>query len=302
MDLRKLEHAALLAETLNFARAAERAHLTQSALSRSIQALEHALGLRLFDRQHGGLGGVTPTAAGRQLLERARPLLRAADDLDRDMALLRGAALGELPIGAGPFPAATLLPAALAGLGQSHPALRVSLQIDHTAALCELLAADRIELFVADSRDAEKRDDLVVRRLATQQGGMFCRAAHPLARRRKLVVAELAGQRFASVHLPAAVRDNLLRMMRPAGEASWALTCDNVYLLKDLGRRSDVLLLCTEESLADELASGEFVKLPVIDLRPMPVAVSLFTRAGRTLSPAAALLAARLADEAKRGR
>jgi hypothetical protein len=63
-----------------------------------------------------------------------------------------------------------------------------------------------------------------------------------------------------------------------------------------------VLLLCTEESLADELASGEFVKLPVTDLRPMPVAVSLFTRAGRTLSPAAALLAARLADEAKRGR
>jgi DNA-binding transcriptional LysR family regulator len=218
------------------------------------------------------------------------------------MALLRGAALGDLPIGAGPFPAATLLPAALAGLEQSHPALRVTLQIDHTAVLCDLLVADRIELFVADTRDAARRDDLVLRRLAVQSGAMFCRAAHPLARRRRLAMADLAEQRFASVHLPAALRESLLRMMRPEGEACWALTCDNVYLLKDLARRNDVVLLCTEESLAAELASGEFVRLPVTDLRPMPVTIGLFTRAGRTMSPAAVLLAARLLEQAKRGR
>ena len=39
MDIRKLRHVALLADTLHFARAAESAHLTQSALSRSILSL-----------------------------------------------------------------------------------------------------------------------------------------------------------------------------------------------------------------------------------------------------------------------
>jgi DNA-binding transcriptional LysR family regulator len=47
--LRHLEHLVLLADELHFARAAERACLSQSAFSRSIQALEDTLGLRLVD-------------------------------------------------------------------------------------------------------------------------------------------------------------------------------------------------------------------------------------------------------------
>ena len=59
MDLRKLQHAVLLAQTCHFARAAALAHITQSALSRSISALEDELGMRLFER---GNTGVAPTA------------------------------------------------------------------------------------------------------------------------------------------------------------------------------------------------------------------------------------------------
>ena len=296
MDIRKLRHVALLAETLHFVRAAERAHLTQSALSRSIQSLESALGLRLFDRQHG-TGGVSLTAAGRQLLERARPLLRTANDLDRDMRLLRDASLGELPVGVGPFPAATLMPAVLASLQQTHPGLSVSLQVDHAGALCTLLDADGIELFVAQTRSLP-REGLDVRPLVVQRANVFCRATHPLARRRKLSMADIANQRLASVHLPDAGRDALWRATGLPAETSMALVCDNVYLLKDFARRSDVLLVCTEESLATELANGEFVRLPLAGLRPVNVSVDVVTRKGRTLSPAATLLIERLAQEA----
>ena len=91
MDLRKLQHAVLLAQTCHFARAAALAHITQSALSRSISALEDELGMRLFER---GNTGVAPTAAGRTLIQRAQPLLRGARDLSHDMALFRRAELG----------------------------------------------------------------------------------------------------------------------------------------------------------------------------------------------------------------
>jgi DNA-binding transcriptional LysR family regulator len=296
MDIRKLRHVALLSETLHFARAADRAHLTQSALSRSIQALEGTLGLRLFDRQHG-TGGVTVTPAGRQLLERARPLLLAANDLDRDMNLLRDASLGDLHVGGGPFPSATLLPAALVGLQRTHPALHVSLQIGHAQALCALLLADRIELFVADTR-ALPREGLAVQALPVQHGMLFCRATHPLARRRRVSKADMAHQRYASVHLPDAGKDAMRRMLGLKGDIPSALTCDNVYLLKELARRSDVVLVCTEEALAAELASGEFVRLRLEGLRPVRVHVGIVTRKGRTLSPAASLFMARLAEEA----
>lgn len=50
MDLRRLEQLVALAEEGSFVRAAERSHLSQPALTRGIQNLEHELGMKLFDR------------------------------------------------------------------------------------------------------------------------------------------------------------------------------------------------------------------------------------------------------------
>jgi hypothetical protein len=50
VNLRQLAHLTALAEEGSFSRAAERLHLTQSALSRSVQTLEDELGARLIDR------------------------------------------------------------------------------------------------------------------------------------------------------------------------------------------------------------------------------------------------------------
>ena len=57
MDLRRLSHVVALADTLHFARAAEAAHLSQPAFSRSIQAIESDLRIRLFDRDVGDVRG-----------------------------------------------------------------------------------------------------------------------------------------------------------------------------------------------------------------------------------------------------
>lgn len=72
MDLRRIRHFVVLAETLNFRRAAERLHMAQPPLTVSIQKLESELGARLFDR---GPSGVALTSCGRALLPEARKLL-----------------------------------------------------------------------------------------------------------------------------------------------------------------------------------------------------------------------------------
>ena len=78
VELRNLRHFLALAETLNYRIAAERLHLTQPALTRSIMALERGLGVRLFDRDKRH---VTLTADGAELLERAREVLCDTDRL-----------------------------------------------------------------------------------------------------------------------------------------------------------------------------------------------------------------------------
>ena len=86
MDLRRLKHLVTLADARNFGRAALLCHVSQSAFSRSVQAAEEELGLKLFDR---GTLEVTCTDAGAFVVERARKLLFENHCLERDVSLYR---------------------------------------------------------------------------------------------------------------------------------------------------------------------------------------------------------------------
>ncbi len=81
-DLYELTLFRLVAETGSFTRAAERVGLTQSAMTRQIQGMEERLGAALFERttRHVAL-----TRAGRLLQERAVPILKATDELFREL-------------------------------------------------------------------------------------------------------------------------------------------------------------------------------------------------------------------------
>lgn len=96
MEIRSLRHFSALAETLNYRMAAERLHLTQPALTRSIAALERELGVRLFDRDKRH---VALTAEGAELLERARRVLVDTDRLTATAGAIRAQYTHEVRIG-----------------------------------------------------------------------------------------------------------------------------------------------------------------------------------------------------------
>lgn len=80
LDLRKLRYFVAVAEEMHFGRAAERLYVAQPVLSRQIRKLEQQLDVELFTRTSRD---VRLTAAGRELLDDARPLLAAADAAQR---------------------------------------------------------------------------------------------------------------------------------------------------------------------------------------------------------------------------
>lgn len=88
MDLRRIRHFVVLAETLNFRRAAEKLHMAQPPLTVSIQKLEAELGVQLFERNSQG---VALTRQGQDLLSEARQVLFHAGQLS---SLARDAATG----------------------------------------------------------------------------------------------------------------------------------------------------------------------------------------------------------------
>jgi DNA-binding transcriptional LysR family regulator len=124
-SLAQLRMLVIMADELNFARTARRVHLSQPAVSRQIAALEHRLGVQLFERT---TRGVALTEPGRALIDQSRAVVQAVDRLL--VQATRECSQGSGTVVIGSFEAVNALPPIpriLEDVRAAHP--RVGLQI-----------------------------------------------------------------------------------------------------------------------------------------------------------------------------
>jgi DNA-binding transcriptional LysR family regulator len=161
VELRQLRYFVAVAEELHFGRAAERLHMSQSPLSRTIRELEHALGVTLFVRT---TRRVELTAAGSLLFERARRALAEIDGALADARRMTGFD-GVLRLGYGPFNAAVatrIVEVLRAGRPALYPRLEQEVTLDslRRVGTHELAAAVVMESPAAARRYAVRVDTL----------------------------------------------------------------------------------------------------------------------------------------------
>ena len=281
-DLRQLRHFVALAEHGHFARAAAAVHLSQPALSRSIQALEASLGCNLVDRHSRG---ISLTAHGSLVLEHARRLLAGSQALNSAVSQLGNLASGELRLGAGPYPAARLVPRTIGQFASAYPRVQVHLLIDNWENLRLRLLEDSIELFVADIRELQGDSRLHIQPLQRSPGVIFCRPAHPLLSLKPPSLADLGNYPMAGTQLPKEVAEQLKRLS--GREQPLGIECDNFMVLKALVAESDVISMAPWDVVAEEVRSGHLALLDVPAALLQHSAYGLVSRAGQSLSPAA---------------
>lgn len=140
MDTRQLKTLLAIAESGGFSRAAEIVHLTVSAVSQQVQALEQEVGTELFDRS------TRPprlTAAGQQMVEAARELVRATENaID---AVSGRKVVGTLAIGSVRTSAMSVLPRAIVELKDRYPELRIKLRVSMSETLLQDVVAGRLD-------------------------------------------------------------------------------------------------------------------------------------------------------------
>jgi LysR family transcriptional regulator, hydrogen peroxide-inducible genes activator len=192
--LRQLQYAVAVAEDLSFRKAAARCHVSQPSLSAQIAQVESALAIPIFERSRRG---VLVTAAGRDVLERAKRMLLDADDLFEAGRRASDPLAGTIRIGVLPTIAPYLLPAVAPALRKKFRRLAVAWREDKTDALMAALEGGALDAALvaleAEVGDVEheviERDPFVLA-LAPD---------HPLAR--KTVPAETSELRTAEVLL-----------------------------------------------------------------------------------------------------
>lgn len=284
IDLRQLRHFVALAEHRSFVAAAAAVNLSQSAFSRSIQALEHSAGFQLVDRASKEL---PPTKQGLVVLEHARRLIREAQELNNEVSRLNGAEIGTLRFGCGPSPAGQLVPRAVAQFISDYPKAKVQFQVDSWQDLNQRLSSEDIEFFVADTRRFEADPDYRITRLRAQRMRFYCRAQHPLAKQPVVTCKELFAYPLATTFRPPNIRKLLIEY---SGRRDFVpqVECENTLALLNVVRHSDAIaignVMSPEPSLFDrELRWLQPVDLPP-DLEEMHTRYGIVSRNSRTLS------------------
>ena len=207
MDLRQLRYFSVLAETLNFHRAAERLNISQPPLTVAIRKLEDDLGVALFDRD---ARGARLTAPGQAALAPAREALAAADQMRQ--AVRQGAAglSGRLAVGFIGSAIGELLPRIVSPFRQAYPQVELSLEELNSVDIVRGIAARRLDvglvrLPVMDS--APVRIDVIERDVLV--------AAMPrddlLARRKVVPLAALSDRSFI-LYSPVSVLHATIRL------------------------------------------------------------------------------------------
>jgi LysR family nitrogen assimilation transcriptional regulator len=124
VDLKQLKALVTVAETGSVTRAAELLHLVQPAVTRQILALEHELGVPLFERTRQGM---RPTPAGTTLTERARRALTELDRARAELSPVPGSVTGLVGIGLLESTAEMLAQPLVAAVLRDHPAIELRL-------------------------------------------------------------------------------------------------------------------------------------------------------------------------------
>ncbi len=229
VDLRKLRYFVAVAEELHFGRAAERLHIAQPVLSRQIRMLESELGTELFMRDRRG---TALTRAGEQLLRDAEPLLASAEALLRRV---RAAGEGVSRLTIGFMPGITLTPVVRL-LRDRYPGLDVRMLRTSWDDQVKVLHDGRADVGIV--RLPIDRTGLEVRPLYTEPRVAVIPAAHPLAGKETVRVADLAA-------------DHLLQ--DPDAVPEWR---DVAAELRTGERRPVPAILSVEEKL-ERVAGGE---------------------------------------------
>ena len=286
MNLRHLEHWLALADTGSFSRAAEKLHITQSALSRSIQALEDDLGGLLVDRV-GKKNELTPL--GRSVLERARRIVHEAQELKQGAALLQQGGLGSLRVGLGSGPGAMLMTPWLRYMAEHHPTVQVSVSRGPTELQLVQLRERELDALVVDVRRVAVAPDLNMTHVVEMPAGFVCRQGHPVLQRYpgSVPFEALLDYPLASTPLSQEVARLLVNHYGPRANPAQLTTlqCEEIASLMDVVSQTDAIYLGIVGAARQGLADGSLVALDMDPPFLGGARLALITLAGRTELP-----------------
>ena len=268
VELSNLRVFLVAAEELNFSKAAKRLHMSQSAVSQNIQAMERAYGTELFVR---GGRSVELSEAGQTILPMVREVMLAARLLEDGLQEINNQVGGELLIGCSTSAGRYLLPILLSEFQRGYPAVHPRVKVLSRESVVERLINRMIPIGVA-SKLIEHRDIVSVP-FFEDRIILVVHPQHPWANYGHALPADLIDQPIIKCEETTGTCETVME-----GLKQYQITVDNLNVVMELGsmeavamsvERSVGIAFVSEMVAARGLALGLVKKVEVegLDLR-----------------------------------
>lgn len=282
MNLSQLKAFLAVAQDGSFSRAAEKLYLTQPAVSKQIQALEEALGMRLFDRVGRS---ILLTEAGNILRDHAHIVFQTLEEARETITQLRGLQRGHLRISAASTIGTYMLPQPLGELKAQFPGIEISLAITNKARVVQQVLNHEVELgFVGPPVEPAEleREEYLLDELV-----LILAPTHRLAREESVGVAELAEEVFILREQGSGTREIMEEELgRVHVSLKKAMELGSTEAIKQAVAANLGVSIVSKFAISLEILQG---RLAVARLPDLNLSRQLFVihHGGRTLSPAA---------------
>ncbi|MDP9187763.1 MAG: LysR substrate-binding domain-containing protein [Actinomycetota bacterium] len=235
LDVKRMSVLREVVRRGSFSAAADSLHLSQSAVSQQVAALEREVGLQLLERTSEG---PRLTSAGERLVSHADAVIARLDEAERELTEIAGLEGGRLRLISFPTASATLMTLAMSEFKQRHPQIELqfaegepeeSVPAVKRGEFDIALAFDYVDVPTDHGRDIES--ELIYRdpmRVALPPG-------HPLAASEKVRIADLADEDWLCGDQPSSCRDHVISACRSAGfEPKISFESDDYQVIQGL--------------------------------------------------------------------
>jgi len=239
-DLKQLNAFLTIVSTGSLGRAAETLHITQPALSRTVQRLEQQVGAPLFERHSKGM---QLTAIGSSLLPHATLLLREAENATEEINAMRGLAKGTIRVGAVGNVASLMLPLAVGAVLEKWPQLTVFIIEGVWDRLAEGLVKHEIDLALSATTETPDEIEAIADCRWQDRSHVIAASDHPLRKKRKLSLEDTMNERWAITPRGTAPYHQMQQVFRARGLGLPNIVVEtrSIIALKSLVTRSGFL-------------------------------------------------------------
>ncbi|MGO2501579.1 MAG: LysR family transcriptional regulator [Cobetia marina] len=281
--LKQLRYFTVAGEFCSVTLAARKLHVSQPSISAAIHQVEEVTGLQLFVRHHAQ--GLSLTPAGRQLMARARQLLRDAEGLEQFAVSLGEEIAGELRLVAFPTFAPLLLPQLLRRYADTHSAVSLLCHEENQVEIVKGLTRGEYEL--AFTYDLQIPANIDFTPLHCFPPYAVVAEDHPLASRHSISLAELVEHPMVLLDWPLS-REYFMSIFEKIGlEPRVAYRAKSLDMIRGLVANGFGFSLFNTPLITAEAFDGRKLTTLILEDDAQSLTMGIASLQGLRLSPAA---------------